>query len=565
MKNLECKILIGGEAGQGIQSISYILSKYFYRVGYYVYTVEDYQSRIRGGHNFSLIRVSEKPILGIDDPYIDILIALNNETIELHRREVKEDGYIICDEEIKTDFYYNIFKVPLRKIALEVAKTKIVENTVVCGILLGLTNGDEEEMGRIISHYFKPEDVDKNIKAMKAGYSFGISSGKKCKDFPKRDKKTKVFLSGGEAIGFGAIFSGCKFLASYPMTPGTSVMNFLAEHELEYDIVVEQAEDEIAAVNMAIGGFFAGARSMVTTSGGGFALMVEGLSLAGMTETPLVIHIGQRPGPATGLPTRTEQGDLNFVIHAGHGEFPRYVTAPRDQRDAFYKTIRAFELSEKYQIPAIILSDQYLVDSKAVIDELSPYFGIKSYRIKGDKNYLRHKITQDGISPFAIPGESEGLVITDSDEHDEEGHLTENLEIREKMVEKRMKKLILLSQEMEEPVYYGVDDAEVVLIGWGSTYGVIKEAVENLVHERYKIGHLHFSDVYPLPTKSLQNFKKKKLYTIEQNYQGQLASLIRKETSINVDKFITKFDGRPFYVDSIIKEVKEKWDKLRGV
>ncbi len=562
---MECKILIGGEAGQGIQTISYVLSKYFYRVGYYVYTVEDYQSRIRGGHNFSLIRVSEKPILGIDNLYIDILIALNNETIELHRNEVKEEGHIICDEDTKTEYYPNIFKVPLRKIALEVAKTRIVENTVVCGVLLGLTNGDEKEMEKIISEYFKPEDVDKNIKAMRAGYSFGINSGKKCRDFLKRDKKTRIFLSGGEAIGFGAIVSGCKFLASYPMTPGTSVMNFLAEHELEYDIVVEQAEDEISAVNMAIGGFFAGARSMVTTSGGGFALMVEGLSLAGMTETPIVIHIGQRPGPATGLPTRTEQGDLNFVIHAGHGEFPRYVTAPRDQIDAFYKTIKAFELAEKYQIPSIILSDQHLIDSKAVIDELTPYFEINSYRIKGDKNYLRHKITEDGISPFAIPGESEGLVITDSDEHDEEGHLTEDLEIRKRMVEKRMKKVALLSQEMEEPIYYGVEDPEVVLIGWGSTYGVIKEAVEELINGGYKLGHLHFSDVYPLPTKILQKFKYKRLYTIEQNYQGQFASLIRKETSIKVDKFITKYDGRPFYTEIIIKEVKEKWDKLRGV
>ncbi|MFN3699027.1 MAG: 2-oxoacid:acceptor oxidoreductase subunit alpha, partial [Dictyoglomus sp.] len=546
-------------------TISYILSKYFYRIGYYVYTVEDYQSRIRGGHNFSLIRVSEKPILGIDNPFIDILIALNNETIELHKKEVKEEGYIICEEEIKVDFYPNILKVPLRKIALEVAKSKIVENTVVCGVLLGLTNGDEVEMEKIISEYFKPEDVDKNIKAMKAGYSFGIMSGKKCRDFPKKDKKTRIFLSGGEAIGFGAIVSGCKFLASYPMTPGTSVMNFLAEHELEYDIVVEQAEDEIAAINMAIGGFFAGARSMVTTSGGGFALMVEGLSLAGMTETPIVIHIGQRPGPATGLPTRTEQADLNFVIHAGHGEFPRYVTAPRDQKDAFYKTIKAFELSEKYQIPAIILSDQHLIDSKAVIDELSPSFEIQTYRIRGDKDYLRHKITEDGISPFAIPGESEGLVITDSDEHDEEGHLTEDLEIRKRMVEKRMKKLNSLYKEMEEPIYYGVEDPEVVLVGWGSTYGVIKEAVEDLVHDGYKLGYLHFSDVYPLPTKNLQKFRDKKLYTIEQNYQGQLAGLIRKEACIKIDKFITKYDGRPFYVENIIKEVKEKWDELRRV
>ncbi|MEN2983638.1 MAG: 2-oxoacid:acceptor oxidoreductase subunit alpha [Dictyoglomaceae bacterium] len=557
---MECKILIGGEAGQGIQTISYILSKYFYRMGYYVYTVESYQSRIRGGHNFSLIRISDKPIWGIDNPLLDILIALNNETITLHHNEVKKEGHIICDEEMKDiPKIDSIFKVPLRKIALDVAKSKIVENTVVCGILLGLTNGDKEEMIKIISEYFKPEDIEKNTKALLAGYDFSINSGKKCKDFPKKERFSRIFMSGGEAVGFGAIVAGCKFLASYPMTPGTAVMNFLAEHELDFDIVVEQAEDEISAINMAIGAFFAGARSMVTTSGGGFALMVEGLSLSGMTENPVVIHLGQRPGPATGLPTRTEQGDLNFVIHAGHGEFPRYVTAPRDQKDAFYKTIKAFEIAEKYQVPSIILTDQYLIDSKAVIDELTPSFQIGSYRIKADSNYLRHKITDNGISPFAIPGESEALVITDSDEHDEEGHITEDLELRKRMVEKRMKKIIPLSQEIEEPVYFGSEDPEVVFIGWGSTYGVIKEAVEKLLSKGYKIGHLHFSDIYPLPTKTLEKFKDKKLYTIEQNYQGQFASLIRKEAFIKVEKFITKYDGKPFYVDEIIKEVENLW------
>lgn len=557
---MECKILIGGEAGQGIQTISYILSKYFYRIGYYVYTVESYQSRIRGGHNFSLLRISDKPIFGINNSFIDILIALNTETIDIHSKNVKDEGHIIFDEEMKTNNTSpNIFKAPLRKIALDVAKTKIVENTVVCGLLLGLTNGDKSEMEKIISEYFKPEDVEKNINAMRAGYEYGINSGKKCKDFPKRERYSRVFMSGGEAVGFGAIVAGCKFLASYPMTPGTAVMNFLAEHELEYDIVVEQAEDEIAAINMALGAFFAGARSMVTTSGGGFALMVEGLSLSGMTETPVVIHIGQRPGPATGLPTRTEQGDLNFVIHAGHGEFPRYVTAPRDQKDAFYKTIKAFELAEKYQIPSIILTDQYLIDSKAVIDELNPDFEIHSYRIRGDKDYIRHKITEDGISPFAIPGEFEGLVITDSDEHDEEGHITEDLDIRKRMVEKRMKKLLQLSQEVEEPLYYGVEDPEAVFIGWGSTYGVIKESIEELINKGYKVGHLHFSDVYPLPRKMLEKFKDKKLYTIEQNYQGQLASLIRKEACIKVEPIITKYDGKPFFSEEIIMGVEKLW------
>jgi len=554
---LDCKILIGGEAGQGIQTISNILSKFFYRIGYFVFTIESYQSRIRGGHNYSLIRVSDVPIYAIDDEKINILVALNSETIELHKDQVKNGGHIICDENIKGDFSFEeMYKVPVRKIAQDVAKTRLVENTVICGVLLGLVSGDLEEMRKVVSESFKGEYVDMNIKALEAGYTYALNINRRCGEFPKREREGRLIINGGEAVGFGAIVAGCKFLASYPMTPGTAVMNFLAEHETDFDIVVEQAEDEIAAINMAIGGFFAGARSMVTTSGGGFALMVEGLSLAGMTETPVVIHVAQRPGPATGLPTRTEQADLNFVIHAGHGEFPRYVTAPRDQKDAYYKTIKAFEMAEKYQVPAIVLTDQYLIDSKAVIDSLHVP-EIRYYRILGDENYLRHKITDDGISPFAIPGEFEGFVITDSDEHDEEGHITEDLNIRKRMVEKRLRKKLALMKDIEEPIYFGVDDPKVVFIGWGSTYGVIREAISNLLKVGYEIGHLHFSDVYPLPTKTLNNLKDKKLYTIEGNYEGQLASLIRKEACVKVEKGIVKYNGMPFFVEEIMKGVKE--------
>ncbi|PMQ02032.1 MAG: oxidoreductase [Dictyoglomus sp. NZ13-RE01] len=554
---MECKLLIGGSAGQGIATISSLMSKYFHRMGYYILTMESYQSRIRGGHNFSLIRISDSEVYSIDNNYVDILIALNNETINLHEHEVKEGGYIICDTEMKIDSQSKkILRIPMRKIAVEKTKTRIVENTVVCGALVAMSNGDIEVMKKIISENFKGEDLNKNIVAIEEGYNFGLSLNTKCKEFPKISLKERLLLNGGSAVGLGAIVSNCKFLSSYPMTPGTAVMNFLATYEKDFNIVVEQAEDEISAINMAIGAFFAGARSMVTTSGGGFALMVEGLSLSGMTETPVVIHIAQRPGPATGLPTRTEQADLNFVIHAGHGEFPRYVCAPRDQEDAYYKTIKAFDLAEKYQIPSIILTDQYLIDSIKTIEGLNPP-EYKSYRVKGSKDYLRHKITEDGISPFAIPGEFEGLVITDSDEHDEEGHITEDLEIRVKMVNKRMKKLELLYQEVEEPLYFGVEDPEVVFIGWGSTYGAIKEAISKLIKEGYKIGHLHFSDIYPVPKKTIMNFKNKKLFTIEGNYQGQFAGLLRKELCINVEKGLVKYNGMPYFSDEIIEGVKK--------
>ena len=345
------------------------------------------------------------------------------------------------------------------------------------------------------------------------------------------------------------------------MTPGTAVMNYLAGHSKKYNIVVEQAEDEISAINMVLGASFAGVRSMVTTSGGGFALMVEGLSLAGMTETPCVIHIGQRPGPATGLPTRTEQAELLFVINAGHGEFPRYVTAPRDARDAFYKTIKAFNLADKYQIPSIILTDQFLIDSAATIDELD-LSAVEIHRYidnSPDKNYKRHLITESGISPRALPGTDGVLVITDSDEHDEEGHITEDLGIRKMMVEKRLKRGILLKEEVEEPLYVGVSDPRVVLVGWGSTYGAIRESVDRLIGEGYRIGLLHFSDVYPLPTRWLGRYGDKRLIAVEGNATGQLTQLIRRETGIDIIDKILKYNGRPFTPSEITREVKKIW------
>ena len=555
---MEVRVMIGGEAGQGIQTIANIMSKFFLRLGYYVFTEQSYQSRIRGGHNFTQIRVSSKPVYSIDDG-VDILIALNEETIHLHKNELSDKGVIIYDNELikSIDITDRFLGVPLQKTAVEKTQSRVAINSVACGVLVGLLDSDLNLLESLMREQFKdPEVGEKNIQAVRAGYEFGKSR----RDFPFKvpflEDNARLLIDGGSAVGFGAIVAGCRFLSAYPMTPGTAVMNFLAEHEIDFDIVVEQAEDEIAAINMAVGGFFAGARSMVTTSGGGFALMVEGLSLAGMTETPVVIHVAQRPGPATGLPTRTEQADLNFVIHAGHGEFPKYVTAPRDQKDAYYKTIKAFEIAEKYQVPSIILTDQYLIDSKAVIDGLHVP-GIKNYRILGDKNYLRHKITEDGISPLAIPGEFEGFVITDSDEHDEEGHITEDLNIRKKMVEKRLRKKLAIMRDVEEPVYFGVDKSKVVFIGWGSTYGVIREAISNLLKEGYEIGHLHFSDVYPLPTKILNDFKDKKLYTIEGNYEGQLAALIRKELCIKVDRGIVKYNGMPFFVEEIMEGVRE--------
>ena len=555
---MDIKIVIGGEAGQGIQTISNIMSKFFLRSGYYVFTEQSYQSRIRGGHNFTQVRVSSEPVSSPDDG-IDILVALNRETVDIHSSET--GGIIIYDNELIKDLSGDkLFGVPLQKIAIEKTQNKLAVNSVACGVLAGLLDGDISILERLMREQFKDPDIgEKNVLAVRSGYEIGKSNRTLPFKITPLSQKGRLLIDGGSAVGFGAIVAGCRFLSAYPMTPGTAVMNFLAGHSKRFNIVVEQAEDEIAAINMVLGASFAGVRSMVTTSGGGFALMVEGLSLAGMTETPCVIHIGQRPGPATGLPTRTEQGELLFVINAGHGEFPRYITAPRDAEDEFYKTIKAFNLADKYQIPSIILTDQFLIDSMTTIDSLD----VKDIKIERhivtepDNNYARHLLTSSGISPRALPGTEGILVITDSDEHDEEGHITEDLEIRKNMVEKRLKRGEYLKEDVEEPVFFGDKDSSIVLTGWGSTYGILKEAVNRLTKEGISVSLLHFSDVYPLPDKTLNSLRDKRFISVENNATGQLAQLIRRETGINITEKILKYNGRPFTPSEIVRRFKE--------
>jgi 2-oxoglutarate ferredoxin oxidoreductase subunit alpha len=331
---------------------------------------------------------------------------------------------------------------------------------------------------------------------------------------------------------------------------------------------VEQAEDEIAAINMALGASFAGVRAMTGTSGGGFALMVEGLSLAGMTETPIVIAMGQRPGPATGFPTRTEQGELQFLISAGHGEFPRVIFAPGTPREAFYLTNKAFDLAEKYQIPVFILFDTYLADTQWTFEGFDmDKIRYQDHRVRGDdfkklSEYRRHAFTETGISPFGVPGDAMHLVVTDSDEHDEEGHIVEDALTRVKMVEKRLfKKLPLIRQEIAPPFLYGDHDPRVALCGWGSTYGVMKEAVD-VLSKSTSIAMLHFSEIFPLPDRERFDYlrllgKAKLPICIENNATGQFARLLRSETGFEFKAQIHKYDGRPFTLEELTGEIND--------
>jgi 2-oxoglutarate ferredoxin oxidoreductase subunit alpha len=373
----------------------------------------------------------------------------------------------------------------------------------------------------------------------------------------------RLMLTGNDAIASSALISGCKFMASYPMSPSTPIQLFFASKMKDYQVVFEQAEDEISAINMALGAQFAGVRSMVATSGGGFSLMVEGLSLAGMTETPVVIVICERPGPATGFPTRTEQAELEFVIHAGHGEFPRAVFAPGTPEQAFQLTSKAFNLADKYQIPVMILSDQHFsdtyftterFDTSLITMDRGEFFSQSDSERFGE--YKRHMITDSGISPRMMPGQSWGLVVTDSDEHTEDGHLTELAEARIANVNKRLRKFELLKGEIQPPYVYGPTDANIVLMGWGSTYGALKEAAEILNGQGLKVGMLHFSELWPFPGENVAEQLKRYETTIcvENNATGQMAHLIRSETGIEMSSKILRFDGRPLTPQYIVRK-----------
>jgi 2-oxoglutarate ferredoxin oxidoreductase subunit alpha len=563
--------MVGGEAGQGVQSVGFLLAKVFARGGYHVFADQDYESRVRGGHNFFRVRVSNDKVNAILED-VDVLIALDSDSIELHQAEMASPSIIIFDgEKIKGVSSNNgsLLSVPLEKLAEDKGGTKLMMNTVALGAALAAVKYDLNILNTVLVEWFgKGEVADKNVAAAKAGYDYVQSEHKA--DFRKIEpisETKRMLLNGNEALSLGAIAAGCKFMAAYPMTPASSIMEYMAAKSKEFDLVMVHAEDEIAAINMAIGAAYAGVRAMTATSGSGLCLMVEGIGLAGITETPIVIIDGQRPGPAVGLPTRTEQGDLQFVLHAHHGDFPRAVLAPATVEDAFWIAVKAFNLAEEYQLPVIVLTDQHLASSYSTVDQLDlSQVTIERGTLFSEKEddpseYMRHKVTKSGISPRAFPGLGKALVITDCDEHDEKGHLTEDARERTAQVQKRLRKIFPLKKEIDTPREHGAQRAETVLIGWGSTYGAIREAVDILRKADVSVNMLHLNELWPLPAKAVTEAieRARNSYVIEGNATGQLARLIKAETGRDVSGQILKFDGRPFtpaYIaDAVKKEV----------
>ena len=547
----EITIRIAGEAGQGVQTVGMALCKIFKKLGWNVFANQDYMSRVRGGNNFFQIRVSDKPVYALRQK-ADIVIILDKKSAELHRKDLNDNGILIDS--------------PLHDLASTAGGDMFI-STVSYAVAAGMLGVEFNYIEEIIKGAFSDKGDDiaaKNVNAAKLGFDYAKNNFKQ-KVFQVKPKpaKSSFLLNGNDAIALGAIKAGCKFYSAYPMTPSTSIMNVVAEYAKKFNIVVEQAEDEIAAINMAIGASFAGARSMTSTSGGGFALMVEGVSLAAMTETPVVIVDAQRPAPATGFPTRTEQSDLEFLLHAGHGEFARVIYAPGTIEEAYYLTVKAFNIAEKYQIPVLIMTDQYLADCYMnILSFDTDKIKVKRYIISKEESakitdYKRYRLTKSGISPRAIPSWIEGVVYADSDEHTEEGHITESADMRVNMVQKRLyKKMNGLSEEIEPPSSYKIEGADTVLIGFGSTYGVIKETVDTMPDK--KIGFAHIPQVWPFPSDKLTALLKnaKNILTVENNAAGQLARLIRRETGIKANNSILRFDGRPFNFDYLSQRLK---------
>lgn len=577
---------IGGEAGFGSLSTGLTLAKVATRSGYEVFGYAEYPSIIRGGHTVTQIVVGKKPVAA---PYrqTDFLIALNNDTIHRHLGELNAEGYLIYDPDQQVDLTdipagVKQIAIPLNKLAREAGGNLVTRNSVALGCLMGLVGGDLKILLTLLEEEFKAkkkvaepawskgeappkvirQDLSKrNQQAARAGYRQAIEnyhSQIQTLLTPQLKRSERIVVTGNEAIALGAIGAGLQFASIYPMTPTSSILNVLARHQTAASFIYKQPEDEISAITMAIGASFAGARAMVATAGGGFCLMTEAYGLAAMTETPLVIVVGMRGGPATGLPTWTEQGDLQFVLHAHQGTFPRFVLAPGDAEEAFAFTADAFNLADKYQTPVIILVDKHLCESYFS----PPPFSSQHYHVERGKiqktfqpKYDRYALSPDGISPRAFPG-SGNHILANSDEHNEHGYSNEGAANRVAMMDKRLQKLATcVAEDMPEPAVYGPREAKLTIVSWGSNKGAILAALNYFPG----VNFLHLTWLSPFPTEFVRNFltRGQKTALFEVNADGQLHSLIKEKTGLTIEHLFLKYDGRPFFGEEVCEFISK--------
>jgi len=573
---LDFSFKIGAQAGQGAMVTGSSLAKCFTRAGFSVIGYPEYPSIIRGGHNTYQVLVSDN---GLRSPTkkSDIIIALNQDAVFFHKDFVAKNGAMIYDSAIdarkfkpKDDIL--LYPLPIGDILKKTGSIQQMANTVTLGAALALVEYPFDILEGVLADEFtrKGENIVKaNVKAAKAGYDYARENFKgfkaKLKPTLQKEKKKKLFLSGNEAMALGAVKGGMKFYAAYPMTPASTILHYLVENERELDIVVKQTEDEIAAINYAIGANFAGVRAMTGTSGGGFALMAEAIGLAAESETPLVIALVSRPGPSTCLPTWTEQADLRFALHASQGEFLRVILAPGDVEECFQLSAKSFNLAEKYQIPVIMMSDKFLGESLFSSSQFDES-GIKIERGKIAKGlpalapnarFSRYKITDDGVSPRPIPGEPNGMHVSSSYEHDERGFSSEDFRMRKEQVDKRARKISNLMKEIPGPIRYGPKNADVTLIAWGSQKLPCLDALGLLDEAGVKANLLHFSYIFPVNMKEVKKALSscKKAVLVENNATAQFGGILKEYAGAEFDFHLLKYDGRQFFADEIAREV----------
>ena len=569
----------GGQAGDGIASIGETISHCFSRMGWHVYGHNAYQSVIRGGHVWFQARTSDTRPYSQGDS-ADVLYALDKQTVAVHANSLRRGGTIVYDPEkfalaegelpagVKT------LGVPTLEFARKYTSQSILQNAAGMGAsayLAGIPLPVLQEALRDSFGKKAGDVVEWNLGASAAGYEFAAAHAGASDHAITKRGSPKLLMTGNAAIALGAAAAGCKFLAQYPMTPASSIMHWMAAHAQTLGVVVKQAEDELAAIHMAIGASFGGVRAMTATSGGGFCLMVEALGMAGMTETPLVVVESQRSGPSTGLPTKTEQGDLNLMLGAGQSEFPRAILAPSHPAEAYRAAIRAFELAEAWQTPVLLASDLHLSENMMTVDREEiptdiPVASLFTVEPNGHE-YKRYQYTESGVSPRALPGQPGLQFVAGSDEHDEKGHLVSDVKSgipvwvteRQRMMDKRMKKLHGLLGASEPPVWEGPAEADLTFVAWGSTIGAVRDARGILEAQGRTTNLLHFPTVYPLDSDRVRAElgKARRTLLVEANYSGQFGHLLRAETGVFLSERLLKYDGEPFYPHEVVARALE--------
>jgi 2-oxoglutarate ferredoxin oxidoreductase subunit alpha len=572
-------IKITGAAGQGIKTSGLVIAKALKSAGFYTFGYTEYPSLIRGGHNVFQIDISTEKFASISNK-LHVLLALDQNSIKLHADEIEDKGVLIYDEgtcSIQEDVVKDlesrkieIVPLDLLKTAQSVGGTGIMKNTVTIGAMWAIFKLDLDILNKIITKFFNKSEqiLDLNLKCVKAGFESVNTKENHFNIKPNSDPNIQndIIIGGNEAISLGAISAGVRLYSSYPMTPASSILTYLSSNGIKQGMIVKQAEDEITAANMVIGAYYAGTRAMCGTSGGGFDLMSEAVSMSAMTETPFVCILAQRPGPATGVPTWTAQGDLNLALYSGHGEYPRIVLAAGDVDECYNLTTEAHNLAEKYQTPVILLTDKYLGESffqtesfdetKVIIDRGN----LITEKDNIDPTKMRYELTENGISDRWIPGQKINTYLSNSDEHTPKGYSTEDGVEISAMLDKRMRKLDTIKKSLPDPMIIGknVSDSDLLVISWGSNKQTIIDVQNELAKEGVNITYMHNKYILPLNADTIREIvnKAKKVVIVEVNQTGQFANYLEQQTGLKFENRILKYDGRPFYFEELYINIK---------